>query len=235
MRLLERGLSGAWDNAQVSRQPGKVEILRHVGPDARSQAGSRGDYDDEVRAIIAATFRVIARTGTVEPTMRDILGEAQLSTPAFYRHFKGKDELLIAIIDHSSGRLMERIAADMDRQSTAPAKIGAWITGIVGQTADRETAVQLRPFALNFERLAERYPAVHHSTMLMMTDPIIQPVMELAGLRRSRAREEANVVLRLVVGVMQMHLSEHTRPTRAELDRLTTFVTSGLAGFATAS
>ena len=31
--------------------------------------------------------------------MRDILREAKLSTPAFYRHFKSKDELFVMLLD----------------------------------------------------------------------------------------------------------------------------------------
>jgi AcrR family transcriptional regulator len=37
--------------------------------------------------------------------MQDILGEAGLSIGAFYRYFKGKDDLIRAIAEHNVGRL----------------------------------------------------------------------------------------------------------------------------------
>ncbi|MGE0306474.1 MAG: TetR/AcrR family transcriptional regulator [Acidimicrobiia bacterium] len=213
----------------MSRSLGKPATPPRSDERARTYSG---DANEEVRAIVAATYRVIERAGTVEPTMRDILSEAQLSTPAFYRHFKGKDDLLITIIEESCGRLMQRVSARMDRRKTAPSKIGAWVSGIVGQAADLDVAAQVRPFAVNFERLAALYPATHRSTTLLMTDPIIEPVIELTGFRPARARDESIVVLRLVVAVMQMHLCDRTQPTKTELDRLATFIVTGLVGLA---
>ena len=53
----------------------------------RSLARRRAAAEDEVARLIEAAFRVIERTGHLEPRVADILAEAGLSNPAFYRHF----------------------------------------------------------------------------------------------------------------------------------------------------
>ena len=63
-------------------------------------------YADEVRRLVAAGYAVMRRTGTLDPRVHDIVREAGLSNQAFYRHFRGKDELLVAILDDGQRQLL---------------------------------------------------------------------------------------------------------------------------------
>jgi AcrR family transcriptional regulator len=50
------------------------------------------------RQILSAAMRCFARQGFHRTTMQDIFREAELSPGAVYSYFKGKDELILAII-----------------------------------------------------------------------------------------------------------------------------------------
>ena len=72
----------------------------HLGPVAarsarRALAQREADHDDAVRRLVAASFELIAETGSLEPSVAAIVNRAGLSNQAFYRHFRSKDELLL--------------------------------------------------------------------------------------------------------------------------------------------
>ena len=60
---------------------------------AREQA-----HADELRGLVDAAYAVVARTGTLDPSVRAILAESGLSRQAFYRHVESKDELLLVML-----------------------------------------------------------------------------------------------------------------------------------------
>ena len=102
---------------------------------------------------------MIERTGTIDPRVRDILDEAGLSSPAFYRQFPSKNDLMLAIFDDGLRRQAEYLAHRMDRAPDAPARVRAWIEGVIAQAVDTRAASRTRPFVANIGRLADQFPA----------------------------------------------------------------------------
>jgi AcrR family transcriptional regulator len=66
------------------------------------------------RQILSAALRCFAREGFHRTTMQDIFREADLSPGAVYSYFKGKDELIGAIIGELMGFLAETAAIFRD-------------------------------------------------------------------------------------------------------------------------
>src|SRR5919199_1661456 len=62
------------------------------------------------RQILSAALRCFARQGFHRTTMQDVFREADLSPGAVYSYFKGKDELIAAIIGETMGFLAEAAA-----------------------------------------------------------------------------------------------------------------------------
>ena len=79
----------------------------------RSLEGRREAARQEIERLISAAFRVIERTGHLEPKVSEILAEAGLSNQAFYRHFAGKHALLVALLDEGIRGLADYLAARM--------------------------------------------------------------------------------------------------------------------------
>src|SRR5947208_11392984 len=85
--------------------------MRNTVPSSESLAlrslGDRYDaYLDEGTRQVTAGFEVMRRAGSIDPRVSEIVKEAGLSNQAFYRHFRSKDELLLALRDDGLRQLV---------------------------------------------------------------------------------------------------------------------------------
>lgn len=164
-------------------------------------------YEQEVRRLIDATYRVVERTGSLDPTMRDIMRESGLSNQAFYRHFRSKDELLVAMLD--DGR--RRMAAYLDhRMSSAPdaaGKVAAWIEGVLAQAGDPIAAARTRPFVAHQDRLADLFPTEQRDSIEAMLRPLREA---LAGAPTPNPPADALAIYRLTLATLHDHLRTGT-------------------------
>jgi AcrR family transcriptional regulator len=203
------------DRAATGGREAGHEPFTRAGNGAETEAG-------EIRTIIDATYRVIARTSSLDPSMRDILREAGLSTPAFYRHFKGKDELLLVLLDDGRRHLASYLAHRMAKHRSPRAKVEAWIRGVIAQAADPTAADRTRPFIAHLPRLADRYPGAHSTSLQVLVDPLITPIATITGRPRTAAAD-ANLVALVALGTMEAHLRERTYPTAKDADHVVRF------------
>ena len=97
----------------------------------RALGGRRAAYADEVQRLLAATFRLIERTGELEPRVGDIVREAGLSNQAFYRHFPSKQALLVAVLDEGVRILAGYLAHRMQAAAAPAERVGEWLRGLL--------------------------------------------------------------------------------------------------------
>ena len=83
---------------------------------------------------------------------------AGLSNQAFYRHFRSKHELLVAVLDEGTRILAGYLEHRMDGASTPLGRVREWLRGILAQALDTDAARATRPFALAPGRLAHAFP-----------------------------------------------------------------------------
>ena len=182
--------------------------------------GSRQEaYVDEMDRVVDATYRLIERTGTVDPSMRHILRETGLSTQAFYRYFQSKDELMLLVLDDGRRRLLGYLEHRMARVGTREKKVGEWIEGVLAQAGDPVAAARTRPFVANQDRLAEAFPDDHQASV----DALVQ---QLAGPLDGDSRA-AEAIYLLTMAALHKHLTYGTRPTRADVASLVQFSLGG--------
>jgi AcrR family transcriptional regulator len=190
----------------------------------RSVADRHAEYVTEIDRIIDATYRLIERTGNVDPTMRDILREAQLSTPAFYRHFRSKDELFVVLLDDGRRRLSETIARRMDRETTGAGRISAWVRAVLDQARNETAASRTRPFMGSIDRLVERYPVQHHASEQLLLDQLVGAIEQSDDLHSTDPAEDAAAIYHLAFGALGRHLRNRHTPSPSEVDHLVEFV-----------
>ncbi|MFF7247145.1 TetR/AcrR family transcriptional regulator [Embleya sp. NPDC008237] len=182
-------------------------------------------YEEEVRRLVDATYRVVERTGSLDPTMRDIMRESGLSNQAFYRHFRSKDELLVALLD--DGR--RRMAAYLDRRiSAAPdtaGKVAAWIEGVLAQAGDPVAAARTRPFVAHQDRLADLFPAEQRDSVEAMVRPLREA---LAAAPTRDPAADALAVYRLTLATLHDHLRTGTAVTPDTTDHTVRFALAGV-------
>jgi AcrR family transcriptional regulator len=192
---------------------------------ARTLAARSDEYADEVRRLIDAGYAVMRRTGSIDPRVNDIVREAGLSNAAFYRHFKGKDELMLALLDDGRRRLVDYLAHRMNEAEPGPEQVRRWIEGVMEQARNESAAENTRPFAINDARLADRYA----NEMAWSRELLVQPLHDaIAACGSDHAQRDAEAVYQLVMSTMEHALVTRARPSRADVEHLVRFALRGL-------
>ncbi|MCU1427596.1 MAG: putative transcriptional regulator, TetR family protein [Actinomycetia bacterium] len=133
---------------------------------------ARQRSQDEVDALIAAAMTVLTHKGAEELTVADVLAEASLSTRAFYRHFRSKDELLLAIYERDSRHSVERLGRRMEASSPR-ISLDAWIDETLLLAYDPKRAERTRVLAAEAKRLQGRYPAGFDAIVAAQLAPLV--------------------------------------------------------------
>ncbi len=197
---------------------------------AGSEVRTDGAVDEQALGarIVEATYRVIERTGDVDPTMRDILREAGLSTPAFYRQFRSKDELFVLLLADGRRRLADTIDRRLARARTGEERLRAWVGAVLAQARDPEVAARTRPFMAHLDRLVERYPVEQRASEAMLVDQLVAVIDGSDDLVSANPRADATMIYHLAFGLLGWHLRARTAPRPAEIERVVDFVRRGL-------
>jgi AcrR family transcriptional regulator len=207
-------------------------IRPEAGPPVAERVASRTlsvrseTYADEIRRLVAAGYAVMRRTGTLDPRVHDIVREAGLSNQTFYRHFRGKDELLVAILDDGQRQLLTYLEHRMAGAGPGAARVRAWVGGVMEQARNAAAAENTRPFAINSARLADQFPDEVARSRELLVRPLRGAVAEAGG----DPQRDADAVYHLVIGCMNDSLVARRQPSRGDVDHLEQFVLGGLHG-----
>jgi AcrR family transcriptional regulator len=183
----------------------------------------RAAYVAEVRALIDAAFAVMARTGEIDPPVRDIVREAGLSNQAFYRHFRSKDALLLAVLTDGQRQLVEYLRHRVSVTSEPRDQVRRWIDAIMAQARDAAAADATRPFALNGPRLSSRFPAELAATRAELLEMLTPAVRALGG-----DEHDAELVRDLTLSRMNDAIAQRRIVTAREVSDLVDFCLDGL-------
>jgi AcrR family transcriptional regulator len=178
-----------------------------------------------------AALVVIERTGNLEPKVSDILAEAGLSNQAFYRHFRGKHELLVAVLDRGIRELASYLARRMSAADSPSEAIREWIRGMAAQAQSPTGARATRPFALARGRIAEKLPEEVTRTQALVTAPLHEALdrARVSGAMAAVDPEgDAEALYHLMMGWVEARLMETQRPDASEVTRLESFAMAGL-------
>src|SRR5438093_10793479 len=111
--------ASAW---RSSRSWNNVLLVQNAVPAGslalRSLAERHDAYVEEVQRLVRAAMAVMCRRGTLDPRVSEIVAEAGLSNQAFYRHFRAKDELLLAVLDDGLRQLVTYLEHRMTKERT---------------------------------------------------------------------------------------------------------------------
>ncbi len=185
----------------------------------------------EVERLVRAAFAMIERSGGLDPKVSDILAEAGLSNQAFYRHFRSKHELLVAVLDEGIRGLADYLATRMEGSPRPIDSIREWVRGMAAQAQDPVGAKASRPFALARGRLTEAFPSEVSRSRAQLTAPLYQALSaarEADLLPAVVPDQDAEALYHLMMGWIEARLVEGRIPEAAEVDRLEAFVMSGL-------
>ena len=84
---------------------------------SRSLNAARSRAEVRVQRFLDAAFELIDEKGTTEFTIQEVIERSKQSLRAFYQHFDGKDELLLALFEETvreAGEDLETVASSDD-------------------------------------------------------------------------------------------------------------------------
>jgi len=198
---------------------------------ARTLERRRAAYAAEVQRLIEASFALIRKTGNLEPRVEEIVHAAGLSNQAFYKHFRSKDELLLAVLDEGVRTLTGYLRYRMEKARSPEQQIRSWIEGMLEQALNRDSAAATRPFALSRARLADLFPAdviASESQLTAMLRDAIQAAVDAGELPTAEPARDADTIYHMAMGWVQRKLAEPLPADRAEAAHLVAFAMRGL-------
>ena len=213
----------------MTADPGRSLALRSVD---RSMERRRAVYEDEVRRLVDASFAIVRRTGRLQPRVGEIVAEAGLSNQAFYRHFRSKDELLLAVLDEGIRLLASYLEHRMAKARSPERRVRQWINGVLEQALNEESAEATRPFALSRARLAELFPSEVRASerqLVAMLRDAIAAARDAGALAKADPERDAEVVYDLAMGWVERKLADPATARRADAEHLADFAMRGLA------
>jgi AcrR family transcriptional regulator len=186
---------------------------------ARTLQDRADAYADEVRRLVDAAYAVMRRTGSVDPRVADIVEAAGLSNQAFYRHFRGKDELLLAVLEDGQRRLVTTLERRMARATPGAGQVQAWIEGVLEQARNPEAAANTRPFAVNGARLTERYP----EATALQRDRVVAPLRDAVAAAGGDPTRDADAIYHLTMGRAEDAIARGETPSAADVAHTAAF------------
>lgn len=192
-----------------------------------------GVYLEEAQRLIRAGIEEIREKGNVAPRVADVVRRARLSNKAFYRHFKSKEELLLAVLEEGMQQRVADFEKRMAAATSARGRVEAWIEGVLVQATDPEEARAVRPMYVYQARLAENLGDQLWETRERLCRPLVVALRaglesgELPGIDPER---DADAIQYLCLGWVNGHVLANTTPTAESARAVAEFAMRGLDG-----
>jgi AcrR family transcriptional regulator len=186
----------------------------------RRRTGDRqAAAEDEVRRLLDVGLRLMQDSPASPPRIADIVSLAGVSNDAFYRAFRSKDDLMAAIADDGSRRLISYVRHQAEKAADPAGRVRAIVQAVLAQAADPKVAETTR--AVLRHTAARKVPSVDVRERL---------AAELAGplgaLGSGDPERDALVAACAVFAVMEQHLWRKQTPTADDTEHLVTFLLS---------
>jgi AcrR family transcriptional regulator len=195
----------------------------------RSTGDRKVAYEHEIERIIEATYQVIERTGSFDPSLREILKLTKLSTQTFYRYFQSKDELLVVVLDDGRRQIVDYLKHRMSLAPSPEEQVRAWIEGVLAQAKDPVAASRTRPFVVSPDRLAETFPDEMRTSRDRLIEILAEAIARLRSAPTVETWRDAEAVYHLTFGTLHEHLSRRSAPDADEVEHAVRFAVRSLS------
>jgi AcrR family transcriptional regulator len=171
---------------------------------------TQAHVDARRQQIFEAAVAVFARKGVRNTTIRDICGEAGLSTGAMYNYFAGKREIILAMAEQSRERNAGLLAGD-GGEGRSWAEIVDGLTGYFSKMLEelnRESPHRAHGAArLDLELWAEtvaddEFRLAMRAGGAAMLEPLAKAIIAEQGAGRMRADLEPDLGAQVVLGAL---------------------------------
>jgi AcrR family transcriptional regulator len=211
---------------------GDQPTLRHRSVE-RAVAPEVTRSSEQVERILAAAVALIRDTETLDLRVTDVIARAGVSNRAFYRHFTGKAELLIAVLEDGNRRYMQRLEQRMDRCATPLEAVECWVRGMLARAQEPHPAADTRPFLANGLRFSYEFPDESLAADEVLRAPLrdaLRRARDVGELERLDPERDVEHIVQLTLGHMTWSLIQRRPLTAADVDDTVAFALGGLQG-----
>jgi AcrR family transcriptional regulator len=113
--------------------------------------------DATTSAIVAAAWTVLERAGYEGFKVERVVREARVSPRVFYQRFRGKHDLLMTLVEESTGHVARKVADAVAVETDPGAKVEAWMRAFLAWCGPGR-APATRLFLRELVALMEQYP-----------------------------------------------------------------------------
>ena len=199
----------------------------------RALERQRAAYAREASRLVKATLRLIQERGVLEPSVAAIVRAAGLSNQAFYRHFRSKHELLVAVLDEGIRMLAAYLEERMARAASPAEQVREWLRGVCEQALHPRGAEATRPFAVGRAEIAAHYPEEVARSERQLTEPLrraLEAARSAGELPGADPARDTETLYHLAMGWMEARLEGPAPARREDAERIVGFAMAGLHG-----
>ena len=194
---------------------------------------SRDRSIQQATQIVDAAIELIEEKGSAF-TIQELAKHARVALQTFYRHFAGKDELLLAVIEQTISGSMVGFQARAMEEPDPLGRLRVYITATVS-TLDNESQDASRRFiTAEHYRLHQLFPdelTAANRAFTEMLIPEIRAATELGQLAPNDVEADAWFVTELVMATFHHYAyASHSVPTDQLVENLWRFCYAGLGG-----
>jgi AcrR family transcriptional regulator len=93
---------------------------------SKSLSAARTRAEERVQRLLDAAFALIDEKGTTEFTIQEVVDRSKQSLRGFYQYFEGKDELLFALLEESTGEAIVDLREAVEAETEPLARLRAF-------------------------------------------------------------------------------------------------------------
>jgi AcrR family transcriptional regulator len=186
---------------------------------------------EQVEQIMRAAVDLIRETETLDLRVTDVIAAAGVSNRAFYRHFSGKAELLMTVLEDGNRQYMEHLERRMAACDTRVAAVECWIRGMLARAQNPSQATDTRPFILNGMRLAYEFPEESLAADEALRAPLREALVaahEAGELRALDVERDVSHIVQLTLGHMTWSLIQRDPLSGADVEDIVAFTLAGV-------
>jgi AcrR family transcriptional regulator len=190
--------------------------------------------EQEREAILRAAYRLIGRSAGSTVSVQEILAGAELSTRAFYRHFRSKDELILTMYRTATERFVAELSDVVTDAADTAAALEAWIRHQLSVAYDARRARQSSVLSSAEARSAVGFEQAHQASdnarRAVLADVIRRGRRDGTFPLAANPDEDARAVLNVVGGIATARLAGQPVPSWADATAHTTALFSRAFG-----
>jgi AcrR family transcriptional regulator len=197
-------------------QPSDDETLLERA--VRRRTGDRmATAEHEVRRMIDVGLALMRDNSGGSPKIADIVREAGVSNDAFYRAFRGKEDLVAAIVDDGTRRVLAYVAHQRDKVADPAGQLRQCVRAVLRQAGDPAAAATARAVLAN----ASRHAGERAVGLVPLADSLAEVLLPpLAGLGSSDPGRDARALAWTLAGAVEHFVLSEQIPSAEDVDHL---------------